>query len=233
MFEIPEEYVTTTVRLIVALIAGGIIGLERSFNGRPAGFRTHSLVCMSSSLLMLLTVYQWELLNDVPIDTIRVDPTRMAQGLMTGIGFLGAGVIMKERFTIRGLTTAASIWVTASIGILIGMGFYFPAIMATFLALGVLSLFRWFERRLPTLIFARVTLQTLRKAPFSKDDLDEVINYHNCSISAQSFQLANEGKMIKYELTVQTRKTENLERLAETLSQMDDIEELSLTPRYG
>lgn len=135
----------------MALAAGGLIGLERSYHGRPAGFRTHTLVCMASSLLMLLTVYQVELLPTLPLETVRVDPTRMAQGIMTGIGFLGAGVIMKERLTIRGLTTAASIWITAAIGILIGTGFYFAAAVATLLALGALSLFRWIEKVLPSL----------------------------------------------------------------------------------
>ena len=97
-----------------------MIGFERSFHGRPAGFRTHALVCVASALLMLVTVFQLHWMTEVPIDTIRADPTRMAQGIMTGIGFLGAGVIFKEGLTVRGLTTAASIWVTAAIGILGG-----------------------------------------------------------------------------------------------------------------
>ena len=94
-----NDYEVIFVRLLAAVFAGGIIGLERSYHGRPAGLRTHTLVCVSSSLLMLLTVFQWSLLAAMPIDTIRVDPTRMAQGIMTGIGFLGAGVIMKEKLT--------------------------------------------------------------------------------------------------------------------------------------
>ena len=73
-----EDYQIILVRLLIAMAAGGIIGLERSYHGRPAGLRTHTLVCVSSSLLMLLTVFQWSLLAEVPIDTIRVDPTRMA-----------------------------------------------------------------------------------------------------------------------------------------------------------
>ena len=96
-------------RLAGALFIGAMIGFERTFHGRPAGFRTHSLVCLASALLMLVTVYQLHWMTEVPIDTIRADPTRMAQGIMTGIGFLGAGVIFKEGLTIRGLTTAASI----------------------------------------------------------------------------------------------------------------------------
>src|ERR671926_229429 len=136
-----EEFVIVA-RLTAALVVGGIIGLERSYHGRPAGFRTHSLVCVASALLMLVTVYQSEWMTSVPLDAIRTDPTRMAQGIMTGIGFLGAGVIFKEGLTVRGLTTAASIWVTAAIGILVGIGFYLPAIAGSLATILILSVFR-------------------------------------------------------------------------------------------
>ena len=87
---------------------------------------------------MLVTVYQNQWMTVVPLDAIRTDPTRMAQGIMTGIGFLGAGVIFKEGLTVRGLTTAASIWVTAAIGILIGIGFYFAATVGAAATLTIL-----------------------------------------------------------------------------------------------
>src|SRR5947209_1636525 len=141
-------------RIAAALVIGALIGFERSFHGRPAGFRTHSLVCVASALLMLVTVYQSEWMTAVPLDAIRTDPTRMAQGIMTGIGFLGAGVIFKEGLTVRGLTTAASIWVTAAIGILVGIGFYFPAVIGTIAALVILSAFRLIEQRLPSEFYA-------------------------------------------------------------------------------
>src|SRR6266571_6031408 len=144
-----HELLVVLLRIAAALVVGGLIGFERTFHGRPAGFRTHSLVCLASALLMLVTVYQSDWMTAVPLDAIRTDPTRMAQGIMTGIGFLGAGVIFKEGFTVRGLTTAASIWVTAAIGILVGIGFYFPAGIATAMTLIVLSVFRWIERRMP------------------------------------------------------------------------------------
>jgi putative Mg2+ transporter-C (MgtC) family protein len=79
-------------RLAGAILIGAMIGFERTFHGRPAGFRTHALVCLASALLMLVTVYQMHWMTEVPIEAIRADPTRMAQGIMTGIGFLGAGV---------------------------------------------------------------------------------------------------------------------------------------------
>src|SRR5262245_34883210 len=116
-------------RVAGALVIGAMIGFERTFHGRPAGFRTHALVCVASAILMIVTVYQGHWMTAVDHDAIRTDPTRMAQGIMTGIGFLGAGVIFKEGLTVRGLTTAASIWVTAAIGILVGIGFWFAAVV--------------------------------------------------------------------------------------------------------
>ena len=109
-----NEYLEICFRLVAALAAGVIIGLERSYRGRAAGFRTHALVCLASSLLMLVTVYEHQWFATQNIARVVVDPTRMAQGIMTGIGFLGAGVIVKEGLTVRGLTTAASIWITAA-----------------------------------------------------------------------------------------------------------------------
>jgi len=117
---VTSEELVILVRVLTAVVVGALIGFERTFHGRPAGFRAHALVCIASSLLMLVTVYQNQWMTIVPLDAIRTDPTRMAQGIMTGIGFLGAGVIFKEGLTVRGLTTAASIWVTAAIGILLG-----------------------------------------------------------------------------------------------------------------
>src|SRR5688500_20016451 len=143
-------YFDIVVRLAASLVVGGLIGLERSYHGRPAGFRTHSLVCLSTSLLMLVTVYETRWFPSIAQGRISLDPTRMAQGIMTGIGFLGAGAIIKDGLSVRGLTTAASIWITAAIGILTGVGFYFAALVGTVLTLGTLSTFRWIEARLPT-----------------------------------------------------------------------------------
>jgi uncharacterized membrane protein YhiD involved in acid resistance len=150
-------------RVTGALVIGALIGFERTFHGRPADFRTHSLVCIASSILMIVTVYQNQRMTFVEHDAIRTDPTRMAQGIMTGIGFLGAGVIFKEGLTVRGLTTAASIWVTAAIGILVGIGFWFAAVVGAAAALIVLALFRYIEsRRLPSEFYAHHMLRFAR-----------------------------------------------------------------------
>ncbi len=225
-----QEYVTSLIRLLAAVLAGGIIGLERTFHGRPAGFRTHTLVCMASTLLMLLTVYQWQLLKDVPIETIRVDPTRMAQGIMTGIGFLGAGVIMREQLTIRGLTTAASIWITASIGILIGMGFYAPSAMATVLAVGVLSTFRWIESKMSTLHYGRLSIRFRHNDYPTKQELVELIESRDFSAATPSFHLNEEGKTFEYRMTIRTRRSHGFERLSEEFSALERVTGFDITP---
>jgi putative Mg2+ transporter-C (MgtC) family protein len=125
---------------------------------------------MASTVLMLITVYEWQWIQS-HADSIRMDPTRMAQGIMTGIGFLGAGVIFKEGVTVRGLTTAASIWITAALGILIGIGFYFPATVTTVLVLFVLSIFRWVESRMRTQNYARLAVAFERGAALDEKAL--------------------------------------------------------------
>jgi len=219
---------TIVFRLMIAVVAGGIIGLERSLNGRPAGFRTHSLVCSSSAMLMLLTVYQWELLASAPLDTIRVDPTRMAQGIMTGIGFLGAGAIIKDQITIRGLTTAASIWVTSSIGILIGMGFYEAVIPAMIFTLGTLSAFRMIERRIPTLRYGTLSISTLHKSSISDEDIVNMVKQHKFTPSNMSYFAFDQGKYLRYEMTICTREEDNFKKLANTIAQLEDVTEFSL-----
>src|SRR6187549_2684274 len=192
-------------RLAGALFIGAMIGFERSFHGRPAGFRTHALVCVASALLMLVTVFQLHWMTEVPIDTIRADPTRMAQGIMTGIGFLGAGVIFKEGLTVRGLTTAASIWVTAAIGILVGIGFWFAAVVGAVAALTVLALFRYVERLLPSEFYAHHMLRFAR---------EHVIDDHGFTIANLSSRLSENGQQFEYRMTIKSRDRKNADVLS-------------------
>lgn len=225
-----NEIITTLGRLTAAVAAGGLIGLERTYHGRPAGFRTHTLVCTASSLLMLLAIFQWEAVANAPLETIRVDPTRMAQGIMTGIGFLGAGAILKERLTIRGLTTAASIWFTSSIGVVIGMGLYFAAFAATLLALGILILFRQLEATLPSLRYGQLTVRFARHEYMSEHQLRELINSHDIECTKFSYFLQDEGKVFQYQMTIRSGDDVNFRRLTESLNGMDVVKEFALQP---
>ncbi|CAG0954634.1 Protein SrpB [Methylophilaceae bacterium] len=224
------DYIAITIHLIGALAAGGIIGLERSYHGRPAGFRTHTLVCLASSLLMLLMLYQEKWLPGVPLDTIQTDPTRIAQGIMTGIGFLGAGVIFKEGLSVRGLTTAASIWITAAIGILIGVGFYFPAILATLLTLGILSLFRWIEVTLPSHFYAHHFVRFDRNNTMAEEQVRALLKDHGFTIANMSYRVSDDGLSFEYRMIIRTINADNMSRLAYALRQMGSVRTFRISP---
>ncbi len=217
------------LHLAGAIVAGAAIGMERSFHGRPAGFRTHTLVCLASSLLILMTVYQPEWFPGRG-DSVRIDPTRMAQGIMTGIGFLGAGVIFKEGISVRGLTTAASIWITSAIGILMGAGLYYPAALGTVAALGVLAAFRWIENRLPSHRFAHHRVRFDRDDVMPEEALRALLERHGFSISGLAYRLTEDGRQFEYGMTIRTTHPANFGRLARSLAALPPVREFHLAP---
>ena len=223
------DFYEMAVRIVVALAAGALIGYERSYRGRPAGFRTHALVCMASSLLMLITVYEAHWVRHT-LGNLQLDPTRMAQGIMTGIGFLGAGVIMQEGLSVRGLTTAASIWITAAIGILAGIGFYFPMALSVVLTLGVLSLFRWIEARMPTQAYYHFDVRFSRSAPGDERRLRELVEQHGFSIANFSFRLEGEGRQRRHSMTLASADRSAASRLALTLEAEEGVQEFRIAP---
>ncbi|MCI0400979.1 MAG: MgtC/SapB family protein [Gammaproteobacteria bacterium] len=225
-----NENLIIITRLLLSVVAGALIGLERTYHGRPAGFRTHTLVCVASALLMLLVAYHIQLLPGVAIEAVRIDPSRMAQGIMTGIGFLGAGVIMKEQLTIRGLTTAASVWITAAVGIAIGAGFYFAAFITALIAIGTLSVFRWIENVFPSLHYAGLSVCYGHADPRVEAALAEMLKRHHIDGVKPSYHLSDEGKRFRYHMTIRSRSADNFRQLASALSQMEDILEFSITP---
>ena len=185
---------------------------------------------LHSSLLMLVTVYQNEWMTQVTIDAIRTDPTRMAQGIMTGIGFLGAGVIFKEGLTVRGLTTAASIWMTASIGILVGIGFWVPAIIGTVATLMVLSLFRWVENRLPSEFYAHHHLRFKRDAVMSENELRKLVGSHGFSIANLHSRLIDDGESFEYRMVIRSRHRDNAQELSQHLLKLPEVVEFRISP---
>ncbi len=210
------------LHMLAALAAGGVIGTERSIHGRAAGFRTHTLVCMASSVLMLVTLFESQWLP-LTTESIRMDPTRMAQGIMTGIGFLGAGVIFKEGLTVRGLTTAASIWMTSAIGILMGAGLYAAGALAAALTLGVLSVFRHIEERFPTQVYARHAVQFARGGAPSQAAVRKLLAEHGFKASEFSYALAPGADTVEYRMSIRTVRAENLDRLADTLAALPGV----------
>ncbi|RJG15872.1 MgtC/SapB family protein [Massilia cavernae] len=143
-----------------ALALGLVVGYERSYHGRAAGMRTYGLVCMASAAMMAVAGHPdaWFAGQHAAMYSA-VDPTRVIQGIVTGIGFLGAGVIMREGFSISGLTTAASIWASSAIGIMVGLGMYLAAIGLAVLAAGIMVYLSKLESILPSRHAVAITLR--------------------------------------------------------------------------
>ncbi len=135
------------IRLALAAILGGIIGFEREKHGRVAGFRTHVLVTVGSALIMMVSIHLYNIFK--PYQTLHhssgVDPSRIASMVVVGIGFIGAGTVIKSRGNIWGLTTAACLWMAAALGLAVGCGYYIPAIFATIISLCTLVILKEFE----------------------------------------------------------------------------------------
>ncbi len=139
---INNQYIEITVKLLLALVAGGLIGLQREFNHNSAGFRTHMLVCLGACIAMLTNEFLYFHFPDSGVDV-----SRMGSYVVSGIGFLGAGAIIKDGISVRGLTTAAGLWVVACLGIAIGAGYYYVAIVSAILIIIILSLFKMIEKK--------------------------------------------------------------------------------------
>jgi len=230
MFEIRADDIEMLLRLLAALGAGSFIGYERSFHGRPAGLRTHVLVCLASSLLMLVTVYEDHWVRTT--GDSRLDPTRMAQGIMTGIGFLGAGVIVKEGLNVRGLTTAASIWITAAIGVLAGVGLYLPMVISVIMTLTVLSVFRWIEMKVPTQAYYYFDVKYEREGNLSEEGMRELLKKLGFSVANFSYRLEGSGsdRMLRHKMTLQTTDRAAAARLARWLEENRTVLEFRLSP---
>lgn len=147
------------LKLALAVLFGGVIGAERELRGRPAGLRTMSLVCMGSTLVvMAATQLPPMLVGAASAAALRLDPGRITAGVLTGIGFLGGGVILRLSDVIRGVTTAAAIWFVAALGIVIGQGYFGLALTATGFGMVVLWFFQYLERPLHGQIYPTVHL---------------------------------------------------------------------------
>jgi putative Mg2+ transporter-C (MgtC) family protein len=196
------------VRLLVAAVLGAAVGLERELREREAGLRTHLLVCMGSALFTLVSAYGF---NDFMVsggNLVRTDPTRIAAQIVTGIGFLGAGAIIRQGLSVRGLTTAATLWLVAGIGMACGAGYYVPALIGTGIALLTLGPLRAMSYR-GLRRFRPRTDRLLVEIPAgsSPASVIDVIEHHGGSVI--SMEITQEGD--RRSIVVDVRLTENAE----------------------
>lgn len=196
-------------RLVIATLAAGLIGLERERAEMSAGLRTHALVGLGAALLMIASAYGFSDILGAP--NVVLDPSRIAAQVVSGVGFLGAGTILVQQQTVRGLTTAASIWAVAAIGLAIGGGLYFPALVATALALGVLEVMRPLERRLAEAWREQVLSTTYDPAQVSLERLLQVVEGAGFSVSGISVSAQAEDGTHRADFRMPRRKHRSTE----------------------
>ena len=202
-------------RLALAVLLGGIVGVERELSGKPAGLRTNILICLGSALLMDLSITIGLMEGDVRVG----DPARIAAQVVTGVGFLGAGTIMQARGEVVGLTTAATIWVVAAIGLAVGAGHRAEAVAAALLVTLVLTALGWLERWM--LSFRRVvsgTIHLRRDARF--EEITPIFRESRIAIQAKKVTDEDEGLVYRLQLVGPTRQ---YDRLAEELMHRPEV----------
>lgn len=213
------------IRLLIGAVFGGIVGFERHAHGRAAGFRTHLLVCVASVLVMIVSEY-YHYLSLFDPSYVRADPGRMAAGAITGIGFIGAGVIVKMGFNVQGLTTAACLWIVSIIGLSIGSGLYVAGItgfIITYLALW--SLRQW-EDRMPGLSYKFIILTM--QGMGDEESIISAINRCGALIEKTDYERDLEHKESTYNITITFKGGGCTEKLLTELSSLQNVKRVMI-----
>jgi putative Mg2+ transporter-C (MgtC) family protein len=220
------------LNLLGALLLGMLVGYERSYNGRAAGMRTYGLVCMASTALTVFIGHA-PLWYGGSYPVTATDPTRVVQGIVTGIGFLGAGVIMKDGLSISGLTTAASIWAASAIGVLLGVGFYAAALLLALLCMASMSLLHRLEVRLPGRSTLEVTLSFGRDGAPPFEELARQAEARGYQVQRSSLRInfAESRPVWRFCVTARDRaRAASPVALAEELSAAPGVDSFSIVP---
>ncbi len=213
------------IRLFLGTLLGGAIGFEREVHGRPAGFRTHLLVCLASVLIMIVSEEYYHISSINP-DFIRIDPARIAAGAITGVGFLGAGVIIKSGFSVQGLTTAACLWIASAIGLSVGAGLYAPAVISTVISVMVLWSLRRLERSMSTLTFKH--LYVIAEAPDKEEEIEKVLYDIKAKAVSKDYEYDAVANETRYTMTISMRGKVDIRNLFQRLSSIEGIKRVSL-----
>jgi putative Mg2+ transporter-C (MgtC) family protein len=214
------------LRLLLGALFGGIIGFERQHHGRPAGFRTHLLVCVASVLVMIVSEY-FHFRAAFDPAYVRVDPGRIASGAITGIGFVGAGVIVKAGVNVHGLTTAACLWIVSAIGLALGTGLYQAAAASVIITLLTLWLLEKLERHMATRYYKLLTVVTDGESG-SAEELAALVEKHGVAISKMDTELDRAEGRNTFELTLALREDKSLESLLRETASLPYVRKLSL-----
>lgn len=233
-WSVPEITVNLIIfaNLMGALLLGLLVGYERSFHGRAAGMRTYGLVCMASAALTVIAGYPGYWYGG-HASMPGVDPTRIIQGIVTGVGFLGAGVIMKEGFNISGLTTAASIWASSTIGVMVGIGFYGAAILLALLSVACMMWVSRLEGWLPSHKALAITLRFKKDFIPQEQALRDAARRWGFDIAGGSLSVTHQGGQSEWHFVAIALSRDSgipIPELARELALLEGIENFAVTP---
>jgi putative Mg2+ transporter-C (MgtC) family protein len=220
---------TNLLRLLVASFLSGLIGFEREVHGRAAGFRTHLLVGVATCLMMIVSEYFFKHYGSLSSSTtVRVDPARIAASVATGIGFLGAGVIIKSGRVVRGLTTAACLWLVAGVGMAVGAGLYVPAVMVTIIAMFNLLLLKQIERLIRKDIFYTLVIHTSNFGMNPQKVID-ILQQNKMRIVNRKIEADSATGKNRYEYVISTRRAMDHESLIGAFLVLPDIHKVHIS----
>ncbi len=231
----PEIAVNLVIifNLVGALLLGLVVGYERSYHGRAAGMRTYGMVCMASAALTVLSGYPEYWYGGHFTNGTGVDPTRVIQGIVTGIGFLGAGLIMKDGMSISGLTTAASIWSSSAIGVLVGVGFYGAAILLTLISAALMMWGSKIEARLPSKPAIAIVLRfAVGYEKPSEEVLRQVARDRGYVIASGSFMISYEHQQLEWRfvaVAINGHKSARITDMADELSRFEGVSKFQMS----
>jgi putative Mg2+ transporter-C (MgtC) family protein len=216
------------IKLVLAAVIGGIIGFERETHGQMAGLRTNVLVCTGACLLMMLSLHIEHIFRGLDINetVIRLDPARIASYAIASMGFLGAGAIITGKGTVKGLTTAASMWLVTGIGLAIGAGFFVPAITSMFLGLIVLYGFRQIKRHLPKDEHTLLTL-VFDQTQGPMEQIKAILISHKVVINFISYYLDQHQNRVTYKMRLQCRMDIPWGHLVHEIKAVGELREMS------
>ena len=213
------------LRIVIAAALGGAVGLERELRDREAGFRTHMLVAVGSALFTLVSAYGFHDFLVHGGSLVRTDPTRIAAQIVTGIGFLGAGAIIRQGLSVRGLTTAATLWVVAAIGMASGAGYYWAAVLTTAIALFLLWPARYLAHRF-TSRFRTETNRLIAQLPAGTSPGALVTEVERVGGRLQSLEVSHEADRRTVLLDVALPPSSDAPRMIADLAELKDVLEV-------
>ncbi len=233
MSELTISYGEVAIRLLITAVLCGVIGFERETRDQSAGFRTHILLGLGAALFTLVSAYGFTAFTEAALQSggrgIQFDPTRIAAQIVTGIGFLGAGAIIRQGMDVRGLTTAASLWAAAAIGMAVGAGYYFGAAATTIIVIVALYVLREVRNRLLPRLRTEFGVLNVAFSDMGSEINEVVGTLERHSVQIRSLGAEIEGGRATYTIQLRIPPRRSMQEALQEISTLSGVERVSVS----